>query len=427
MTSSSFSWFPAADGQKVMGIAAWWHGWSRTDVNRLAGSLVAGHLIECGCYVTGGNFGGFKSLVPDYYDLSFPIATIAVDGTSVIQSHENQNGIVTVDTVRGQLLYEIQGPFYYNPDVIADLSSIRFEQTGHNQVHVSGFKGIPAPETAKIALMALGGYQAEFSVYVTGLDTEEKARSFEVMSRRMLDTRQYDVLDFQLYGAPKDDPHSQLEATLQLRILAQAKDPRLLKPGRFLGPIMSNQLSGYPGLTANVDFRTAEPKLLCTYFPGLINQSEVQLSVHFMPPCGDDQGLLVPRHEVYTSTSQLPSQPDYQPRNPTPLSSFGPTVRAPLGLVVYARSGDKGANVNVGFFIPRGLNETPKYDWLRSFFTTETLRGLLAAEAGPDAYIERCEFPKIRAVHFVIHGLLGTGVSNSSKMDALGKVELYLT
>lgn len=241
--------------------------------------------------------------------------------------------------------------------------------------------GILAPETLKIAVMALGGYQAEFSVYVTGLDTKEKAQSFEIMSRRMLDCSRYDVLDFQLYGTPREDPLSQLESTLQLRVLAQAKDRELVSAGKFLGPLMSNQLSGYPGLTANVDFRTAEPKLLCTYFPGLVNQRHVRLSVHFVSE-GNGKSMPVPSHEVYTPIHLLPAQLDYQPTDPASLSSFGPTVKAPLGLVVYARSGDKGANVNVGFFIPRGLNEPEKYDWLRSLLTTEKLRCKLIVWGG---------------------------------------------
>lgn len=36
---------------KVIGLAAWWHGWDETDFDKIAGSLLAGHLIECGCYV----------------------------------------------------------------------------------------------------------------------------------------------------------------------------------------------------------------------------------------------------------------------------------------------------------------------------------------------------------------------------------------
>lgn len=109
---------------------------------------------------TGGNFGGFQTLSPRYYDLSYPIAAVATDGTSVIQKHPDQNGMyvsnltaalehmltsslfsVTTDTVRGQFLYEIQGSFYYNPDVIADITSINFEQIGKDLVQVSGVKG----------------------------------------------------------------------------------------------------------------------------------------------------------------------------------------------------------------------------------------------------------------------------------------------
>lgn len=224
--------------------------------------------------------------------------------------------------------------------------------------------------------MAIGGYQSEFSVYVTGLDTKEKATSFELMSRRMVDESQFEILDFQLYGSPKENPRNQLEATLQLRVFAQAKDAKTVAPGRLLGPLMSNQLSGYPGLTANFDFRTAEPKLFCTYFPGLVNRKYVQQVVLFATTGDSPPGLLISGTTAYTPIDRLPNQPDYQPTNPISLSSFGPTVRAPLGLAVYSRSGDKGANVNVGFFFPRGLHESAKYDWLRSFLTTRTLRGM---------------------------------------------------
>lgn len=223
--------------------------------------------------------------------------------------------------------------------------------------------------------MAIGGYQAEFSVYVTGLDTKEKAASFELMSRRMVNESDFDILDFQLYGSPKENPRNQNESTLQLRVFAQAKDPKVLAPGRFLGPLMSNQLSGYPGLTANFDFRTAEPKLFCTYFPGLVNQRHVQQAVHFVSAGESDHGMPVQRHPGYTPIDHLPKQPDYKPTNPVELSSFGPTIKVPLGIAVYARSGDKGANVNVGFFFPRGQQNSGKYDWLRSFMTTEKLRG----------------------------------------------------
>ncbi|KAF9781431.1 hypothetical protein IL306_014050 [Fusarium sp. DS 682] len=293
---------------------------------------------------TGGNYGNFESLQPQYHDLSYPIAGISSKGMVVIQKQPGQNGVVNVDTLRGQLLYEIQGLYYYNPDVIANLSNIKMEQVGKDQVLVSGVKGLPAPETLKVAIMALGGYQAEFSIYITGLKAEEKARSFEEMARRIVDTSQFEVLDFQLYGTPRENPRNQLEATVQLRIFAQSRDAKNLTAGRFLGPMMSNQLQGYPGLTANLDYRTAAPKLICTYFPGLFDRKKCQQIVHFVNEPGkmirvQDEGSITP-------LLHLPKQLSTETKEPVPLQRFGPTRRVALGSRVFARSGDKGSNVN---------------------------------------------------------------------------------
>lgn len=236
--------------------------------------------------------------------------------------------------------------------------------------------------------MAIGGYQAEFSIYLTGLNSYEKFKSFELMSRKMVDSSKMQVFEFQLYGSPKEDPKSQLEATLQLRIFAQATDQATLSPGNFLGPMMSNQLQGFPGLTANFDFRTASPKVYCTYFPGLVKQSVSQQRVHFLkPPAAtswlravpglsrSDEGILdVPGLTIMTAIKDLPKQKDIDPSNPVPLETFGETTKIALGSLVYARSGDKGANVNVGFFFPAGTNSTRKWDWLRSFLTTDKFR-----------------------------------------------------
>ncbi|KAM5374741.1 hypothetical protein ACJZ2D_006385 [Fusarium nematophilum] len=363
------------DASTIMGAVAWWHGWGFNDIDRLAGALTAGHLIECGCYSTGGNYADFMSIQPNYYDLSFPIAEVMGDGTAIIQKQPGQNGVVNTDTIRGQLLYEIQGLFYYNPDVIADLSDITIQQVAGDQVRISGVRGISAPETLKIAVMAIGGYQAEFSVYITGLDAKAKALSFENMARRIVDVSKLNVLDFQLYGTPKENPTNQLEATVQLRVLAQASDPKPLTPGRFLGPMMSNQLQGYPGLTANLDYRTAEPKPICTYFPGLVDRRHVSQVVHFVESPGHT--LRVPDAATFTPKDRLPQQRSYETSQAVRLSDFGPTQRVPLGSAVYARSGDKGSNVNVGFFIPESKGMKHKYDWLRSFLTIEELRGEL--------------------------------------------------
>ncbi|KAM0566614.1 hypothetical protein ACHAP9_007164 [Verticillium nonalfalfae] len=113
-------------------VAAWWHGWGASDLDELAGALVAGHLIECSAFVTGGYYSRFKDLMKakKHLDLGFPIAEVFSDGTCTITKEDMSNGIVNVETVTSQLVYEINGPLYFNSDVVAALEGITLEQTG---------------------------------------------------------------------------------------------------------------------------------------------------------------------------------------------------------------------------------------------------------------------------------------------------------
>ncbi|HAM03387.1 MAG TPA: exopolyphosphatase, partial [Acidimicrobiaceae bacterium] len=139
------------DAALVVGPAAWRFGWSRTDWDALAGAVVAGHVIECGAQATGGNYAFFTE-VPGLEHPGFPIAEIGADGSSVITKHPGTGGEVSVGTVTAQLLYEIGGPLYANPDVVADFSTIRLEQVGPDRVAVSGVRGLPAPDTVKVSV-----------------------------------------------------------------------------------------------------------------------------------------------------------------------------------------------------------------------------------------------------------------------------------
>lgn len=75
------------DASPVIGAAAWWYNWSWDNYDALAGALLAGHCIECGAYVTGGNSSGFKG-IKDYYNFSMGIAEIEANGTFVITKRE---------------------------------------------------------------------------------------------------------------------------------------------------------------------------------------------------------------------------------------------------------------------------------------------------------------------------------------------------
>lgn len=224
-----------ADASPVMAAAAWWHGWEETDYNELAAALVGGHLIECSTYVTGGNFSGaHERPVSDFVELGCPIAEIASDGGVVITKHEALGGFVTEDTVKCQLLYELQGDIYLNNDVKADLSRVTVSKTSSpNRVAVSGVQGRPPPPTTKLAVFYRAGFQNELLLNASGYATQHKWGIQEAQIREKLRMWQVldelDVLDFQRIGVPMEDPDCQLASTTYMRIFAQARQEASLR------------------------------------------------------------------------------------------------------------------------------------------------------------------------------------------------------
>jgi hypothetical protein len=216
-------------------LAAWWHGWSATHFDELAGALIAGHLIECSVFVTGGYYSRFKDLMRNkkHLDLGFPIAEVYANGECDIVKEKNTNGLVNIETVTSQLVYEISGPLYFNSDVVANLHDVRLEQTGEDRVHVSGIKGLPPPLTTRVGVTAHGGYQAEWHFYLVGLDIEEKCRWMEEQARYAIGKDlidQFSMLKFHVHGTSPINARTQELATVDFRIFAQAQDAALFDP-----------------------------------------------------------------------------------------------------------------------------------------------------------------------------------------------------
>lgn len=148
---------------------------------RLAHALIAGHLIECNSYITGGSFTGFEKelLKINCTNLGFPIAEIEADGQFVITKETNAGGPASIETVTARLIYEIQGPYCYNLDVTANLEGVKLVQEEQNRVRVSGIVGSPPPSTTKVGITAKGGWQSEFHFFLTSLDIKEKTEMVE--------------------------------------------------------------------------------------------------------------------------------------------------------------------------------------------------------------------------------------------------------
>jgi hypothetical protein len=123
-----------SDASPVIAAAQYWHSWTATDYDRLAGALVAGHLIECSAYATGGNFSRFTDYdIENFMDPGFPLAEINADGTCVITKHPGTGGFVIPDTIYCQFLYELQGNIYLNSDVKAYLDRVSIRSDGENR------------------------------------------------------------------------------------------------------------------------------------------------------------------------------------------------------------------------------------------------------------------------------------------------------
>ncbi len=420
-----------SDASPIIGAAYWFHKWRRDEIDKLANAFVAGHLLECSTYVSGGNFTGFKSLehAPNggWSDIGFPIGEISADGSVIITKQINSGGAVTVDTCSSQLLYEIQGPWYYNSDVTAVLDGLYFEQLASNRVALRGVKALPPPPTTKVGLTARGGWQAEASYFLTGLDVPAKARMLEAQLRKGLApySMNYTLLSFSVLGSAGVDADNQNAATATFRIFAQASKASYLEPKRFLRPIIDNIMQGYPGSTFHLDFRQGMPKPYFEYYVTLLPQSFVKHTVHLQTRWPD---VYVDYPITPPDTTKTKTFPERQPSqettsDPIDLSTFGPTKRLPLGILVHARSGDKGSDDNCGFWISsQSPQHKEKYTWLRNLLSVETIKQLLGKDYDPSRVkIERFELPNLGGVHFLFRNLLDRGVTSTGSVDFLGK------
>ncbi|KAF1987325.1 DUF1446-domain-containing protein [Aulographum hederae CBS 113979] len=412
-----------SDASPIIGAAAWWHQWTSDQFDELAGSLIIGHLLECAAYVTGGYCSDFKDTLREgkHIDMGFPIAAIDHMGHGIMTKEKNTGGKMTVNSVTSQLLYEIQGPQYYNCDVTAQLENIKIEQVGEDQVKVSGVRGLPPPPTTKVGITGFAGWQAEYHVYLCGLDIEEKCRMTEEQIRYELGPEllsKFTMLKFMQNGSSVPDARNQDVATVDFRIFAQSKDRELLNmrnPKGFFRISMVTFLQSVPGASLGNDMRQAEGKPYYEYHPTLIPQSSMPQKVHLLWDGASQKTFDMPLAPEFRTYDRR--QPTYETSNPVDLSSFGETVRLPLGKIVLGRSGDKCSDCNVGLFV----RHDDEWDWLRSFLTVAKIRELLGPEEDTGKPIDRFEMPNIRAVHFLLHDHLDRGYDACSTYDTLGK------
>ena len=391
------------DAAVVIGPAAWKFNWKRDNYDALAGALAAGHIIECGCQATGGNYAFFKE-VESFDNVGYPIAEIYEDGSFYVTKHPDTGGLVSTGTVTAQLLYEINSPAYVNPDVIAHFDTLKIEEVEKDKVYVSGCRGSSPPDKHKVCINLAGGFRNGMEIILTGLDIEDKAKVFtDALFNSVGGRKQFDEVSIQLHRTDKENPNSNEEAMASLLVSVKSKDQNLV--GRlFSAKIIELALANIPGFFAQGGVKSSGPVII--FWPALVDSKHIKEKVHI-----DGEEIEV------IPTSQLELEEIYYQKEPIKIKKIKKEDEKEIyfGEIYGTRSGDKGGCANLGVW----AKNANSFAFLHDFLTVKKLKELL-----PDLNqykIERFELANINSLNFYIHDILQDGVSSNDKKDGQAK------
>ncbi|MFH9814580.1 acyclic terpene utilization AtuA family protein [Streptomyces sp. NPDC017230] len=390
------------DAALVTGPAAAHFGWAPTEYDRLAGAVVAGHVLECGAQATGGNYAFFgEGGAPRP---GFPLAELHEDGSCVVTKHPGTGGLVDVGTVTAQLLYETAGARYAGPDTTARLDTVRLTRDGPDRVRIDGVRGEAPPPELKVGVNRLGGFRNEVVFVLTGLEIPAKAALVRQQMSDFFAASGSRPAEVSWHLARTDRPDAATEETASALLRLVVRDPEQEKVGRVLSAAaVELALSSYPG------FHVPAPPGKGTPY-GVFEAARVpREAVDHVAVLHDGRRVPVAPAQDTAVLTEVPEPPQPEPLPP------GPVRRAPLGLVAGARSGDKGGDANVGVWV----RTDDAWRWLAHELTTDRFRELIPEAR--DLPVTRHPLPGLRAVNFVVEGILGEGVAAQHRFDPQAK------
>ena len=401
------------DSALVLGPLIHEFGWSMKEYDKLAQGSLAGHVLECGAQCAGGNFTDWH-LVPDYADISYPVAEIEADGAFTVGIPPETGGLINRGSVGEQILYEIGDPAnYLLPDVACDFTGVSLEEVSKDLVRVSGAKGrAPGPDY-KVCATYVDGFRLMGCYFLAGPRSADKARTgAEAWIRRVrkaFDERgipDFRDVSIEVVGAEAVyGPHGQANDTREVmcKFGLHHDDPKALAFASaelaYLGT------SGTPGMSGLGGGRV-KPQPLMRIHSGRIKKSDVPVKVQV--------GDTVISEEPYDveETSNLANGPVMLV---SPAEVQADWVEVPLEALCYARSGDKGNKANVGLMV-----RDEKYlPILEGQVTGETVADYFAHLV--DGSVSRYALPGFGAYNFLLTEALGGGATASIRMDSQGK------
>jgi hypothetical protein len=386
-------------------------GWQETDWDKLAAGVVAGHIIECGTQASGGNFTDWRT-VPNLHKIGYPIIAMGEDGVFEVTKHRGTGGLVSVETVKEQLVYEMGDPTaYISPDGIARFDTIELAQAGPNRVRVSGVRGEPRPEMFKVSMAYDDGWKAGGTVLICGPEATEKARAaarifWKRLGHRFEETHTSVVGTGSIWPEHlgRQDPHEVL-----LRLGARDHDRQKLTDFGILLPTLI--LSGPSGMA--VTGGRPKPSPVVAYWPALIRRSSVKARVVVIDERGKEKRAAIRFADAAPVNADHVSAP--VARRPRVKDWPRRTRKMPLRALAHARSGDKGDTCNIGL-----VARTPEiYDWLREAITPAVVKRFFKGIV--KGKVTRHELHNLGALNFLMERSLGGGGTVSLMLDPQGK------
>jgi len=393
-------------------------GWKATEYDKLSQGALVGHVLECGAQCTGGNFTDWH-LVPDFSNMSYPIAEVSSNGDFIVSIPPTTGGMVSVATVAEQIVYEIGDPAnYLLPDVACDWSHVQLEQVGKNQVKVQGAKGRSPGGKYKVCATYIDGYRLMGTFYIAGLRAADKARAnLNAWVKRTEnyfvenELGKYEQVSIEIVGAEDTyGPHKQDIAPREVMAkygLHHQNRKALTFASAELAYLAT---SASPGMTAFGISRT-KPMPLMRVHSTLIDKSQLPVTVQLnenviinKPYLGEADSANEKAATFTFSSNEL--------KQAIPQADWQEVI---LEKLAYARSGDKGDNANIGVIARKPeylalLSQQLTADVIANYFA-HTIKG----------EVTRYEVPGFNALNFFITQALGGGGTASVQIDSQAK------
>jgi hypothetical protein len=389
-------------------------GWTADDLDKLAQGSLAGHLIECGTQTTGGNYTDWQS-VPGWDDMGFPIAECRADGSFVITKPPGTGGLVCPSTVGEQMLYEIGDPrAYILPDVVCDFTAVTLTQAGPDRVEVTGARGRPPTDQAKVSVTCADGFRALSLFMIGGIDAGAKARRAGAamlarMRRKYAERGWGDFTEASVEAIGAEDTYgpqakvSAREVMLKVGVRHPLKDALEL----FSREVAPMALMSAPAITG---FTGGRPKVqpVVRLFSCLVPKAQLAVSIDM----GAQKVLAPALAGVRFDPAELPAV-----GGPLPAAdAFARGSRSvPLVHLAWGRSGDKGDSANIGI-----IARKPEFlPFIRAAITEQAVARWFAHLARGE--VRRYDLPGTQALNFTLQEALGGGGIASVRMDSQGK------